>query len=465
MNKFLLLSFAAFAFFFSCKKDTFITSGDAQIGFSSDSVFFDTVFTSTGSVTQAIKVFNLNDQKIILSNIKLAGGSNSPFKINIDGAAGPSSNDIEMKANDSLYIFVTVKIDPNVANLPFLLYDSIQVAFNGNSRYIQLQAWGQNAHFLKNELIKGDVVWPNDLPYVISGGLVIDTGAVLSIQKGCKIYFHANAPFAVNGTLQVSGEKDENSKVYFLSDRLDDPYNGYPGSWPGIYFGAESVDNMLEYAVIKNAYQAVAVEGPALNANPKVILNECVIDNIYDAGILGAQTSIRARNCLITNCGKNILLGYGGNYDFSYCTVASYSNDYIQHKQPVLILSNYIDEGNGPVTSSLIANFTNCIFWGDDGSLDDEVAVYRQGDSVFNINFSNGLWKVKTIPDGVQTSAMIQNEDPLFIDINNQKRTYDFHLKKESPAVGKGKDIGINFDLEANPRPASQTDLGCYQTQ
>src|SRR6476661_2688734 len=110
MNKFLLLSFAAFAFFFSCKKDTFITSGDAQIGFSSDSVFFDTVFTSTGSVTQAIKVFNLNDQKIILSNIKLAGGSNSPFKINIDGAAGPSSNDIEMKANDSLYIFVTVKI-------------------------------------------------------------------------------------------------------------------------------------------------------------------------------------------------------------------------------------------------------------------------------------------------------------------------------------------------------------------
>ena len=463
MNRLLLLLFPAIIFIFSCKKDSFITSSNAQVGFSSDSLFFDTVFTSTGSVTQAIKIFNLNDQKIVLSAVKLAGGTNSPFKINIDGATGPEAGNIELAANDSIYVFISVKIDPTNGNLPFLLYDSIQVSFNGNSRYIQLQAWGQNAHFLKNQTIKGNVVWTNDLPYVIAGSLLIDTNAVLTINKGCKIYFHANAPFDIEGTLKVQGEKDDSSKVFFLSDRLDNPYNGYPGSWPGLYFGIQSVNNVLEYAVIKNAYQGVVAEGPSLNINPKLILNECVIDNIYDAGILGAQTNIQASNCLITNCGKNIILGYGGNYDFDYCTVAGYSNAYVQHKLPVLVLSNYIEQGNTVLTSSMHANFTNCIFWGDDGVVDNEVVTYQQGDSTFNVNFFNCLWKLKDAPAGVNTSAVIQNEDPQFTEINNQKRSYDFHLKTGSPAIDKGKDTGVNVDLDGNSRPAGQTDMGCYE--
>ena len=175
--------------------------------------------------------------------------------------------------------------------------------------------------------------------------------------------------------MKVQGEKDDSSRVYFLGDRLDIPYNGFPGSWPGIYFGTQSTNNLLEFAIIKNAYQAIAAEGPSTNSNPKVTLNECIIDNIYDAGILGAQTSIDARNCLISNCGKNILLGYGGIYNFTHCTVASYSNEYIQHKAPVLILTNYLQHGNTILTSGLTSNFTNCIFWGDNGNVDDEVVV------------------------------------------------------------------------------------------
>ncbi|MBS1600186.1 MAG: hypothetical protein JST75_18305 [Bacteroidetes bacterium] len=463
MNKLSLLLIPAILFIFSCKKDSFITSSNAQIGFSSDSLFFDTVFTTTGSVTQSIKVFNLNDQKINLSDIKLAGGINSPFKINIDGASGPDAGNIELNANDSLYIFISVKIDPTATNLPFLLYDSIQVSFNGNKRYIQLQAWGQNAHFLKNQIISGNVVWSNDLPYVISGSLLVDTNAILTIEKGCKIYFHANAPFEVDGTLQVQGEKDDNARVYFLSDRLDNPYNGYPGSWPGIYFGTESVNNTLEYAVIKNAYQGIVAEGPSRDVNPKLILNECIIDNIYDAGILGVQTNIQARNCLISNCGRNIIIGYGGNYNFSYCTAVSYSNEYVQHKLPVLTLANYIDQGTGSLSAGLTANFTNCIFWGDGGNVDDEVTVFQKGDSLFNVNFFNSLWKIKNNPVGVNTSSIIQNQDPLFTEINNQKRSYDFHLKAGSPAIDAGKDLGITFDLDGNPRPISQSDLGCYE--
>ena len=89
----------------------------------------------------------------------------------------------------------------------------------------------------------------------------------------------------------------------------------------------------------------------------------------------------------------------------------------------------------------------------------------RQGDSVFNVNFSNCLWKVKNFPPGVDTAAMIQNIDPLFTDINNQKRVYNFRLKNGSPAIDKGKDAGINIDLDGNLRPVNQPDLGCYETQ
>jgi hypothetical protein len=72
--------------FTSCKKDSFITSENASISFSANSLHFDTVFTSVGSVTQSLKVFNLNDQKLRLSKIELAGGVSSAFKINVNAA-------------------------------------------------------------------------------------------------------------------------------------------------------------------------------------------------------------------------------------------------------------------------------------------------------------------------------------------------------------------------------------------
>ena len=179
MNKsFLLLSAAVFFLLSSCKKDSFITSTDASINFSTDSLYFDTVFTSTGSITGWVKVFNPNNQKLLLSDIRLMGGNTSSFKINIDGSAGTESNNIELAAHDSLYVFVSVYVNPTAASLPFILRDSIRVAFNGNQKYIQLAAWGQNAHFLKNQIIASNTNWPNDLPYVILGGLQVDSNTI-----------------------------------------------------------------------------------------------------------------------------------------------------------------------------------------------------------------------------------------------------------------------------------------------
>jgi hypothetical protein len=286
--------------FSSCKKDSFITSGDALISTSTDSLKYDTVFTSIGSITQSFKISNPNNQKLLLSKVKLMGGAASAFKINVNGMTGPEVSEVEIAAEDSIYVFVTVNINPNTANLPFIVRDSIQIIFNGNSRFVQLEAFGQNANFLRNRIIKGNITWINNLPYVILGSLQVDTNATLNIAAGCKIYSHADAPLIIDGTLVINGTKQES--VVFTGDRLDEDYKDLPASWPGIYFRGSSKNNVLTFAIVKNAYQAVVAEQSSGNANPKIILHQCIVDNAYDAGILCVNSSIQADNSLISNC-------------------------------------------------------------------------------------------------------------------------------------------------------------------
>src|SRR6185436_11252499 len=157
---------------------------------------------------------------------------------------------------------------------PFIVRDSLEINYNGVNRLVRLEAWGQNAHFFRNKKITVNETWNNDLPYVILGSLVIDTNRTLTITKGCRIYLHADAPVVVDGTLLVNGLKDTVDRVYFTGDRLDEPYRDFPASWPGIFFRGSSKDNVFNYAVIKNAYQAIATQDLPASANPKIQLNE-----------------------------------------------------------------------------------------------------------------------------------------------------------------------------------------------
>ena len=457
----------ALFFLIGCKKDSFITSPDAQVTITADTLKYDTVFTTAGSITQSFKIINENSRKLKLSSVKLMGGNSSPFKINVDGFTEPEVTNLEIAANDSIYVFVSVIVNQNANALPFIIRDSIHINYNGKDRWVQLEAWGQNAHFFRNKKITVNETWLNDLPYVILGSLIIDTNKILTIDKGCRIYIHADAPVLVDGSLQVNGQKDTLDRVYFRGDRLDEPYKDFPASWPGIFFRGNSKDNILNYAVLKNAYQALALTDPSPNANPKLILNECIIDNAYDAGIIALNSSIRGRNCLVSNCGKNLYLLKGGDYQFIHCTVASYSNSFISHKDPVLLVSNYINVNNVPVIAGLTAFFTNCIFWGENGLVDDEVVVARAGSTgVFNVSFNNNLWKVQNNPStipGVTAAQIINNQPPLFDSINVFNRYYDFHLQAASPAINKGTNAGVLIDLDGNSRPVGLPDLGCFE--
>jgi len=460
-----LLIISLVIFFFSCRKDSFITSPDARVTITADTLKYDTVFVTAGSVYRSFRIINENNQKLRLTSVKLMGGSSSAYKMNVDGTSGTQFNNIEIEANDSVHVFVQVNVNPNANNLPFIIRDSIQVSYNGNNRLVQLEAWGQNAHFYRDKIVAANETWNNDIPYVILGSLLINANQTLTINKGCRIYVHADAPILVNGTLLVTGLKDTIDRVYFRGDRLDDPYKDYPASWPGIFFQTGSKDNVLNYAVIKNAYQAVGLQDPSPNANPKLTLNECVIDNAYDAGIISINSSVQARNCLVSNCGKNVLLAKGGDYQFTHCTVVTYANSFIDHRDPVLFVSNYITVNNNPVTASLNALFRNCIFWGENGLVDNEVVVSKSGATPFTVNFDYNLWKVQTTPANITSNQIINNQAPQFDSLNSQKNYYDFRLKASSPAINKGTIAGVTIDLDGKPRPVGLPDLGCFEKQ
>jgi hypothetical protein len=456
----ILISFVGFLF--SCKKESFITTADARVTITADTLKFDTLFVSAGSTYRSFKIKNENNQKLRISSLRIMG-SNSSYKINVGGIPGPQVNNIEIDANDSVYVFVQVNIDPNTNNLPFIVRDSLEISYNGINRLVRLEAWGQNAHFFRDKKIMVNETWNNDLPYVILGSLIIDTNRTLTITKGCRIYLHADAPVIVDGTLLVNGLKDTVDRVYFTGDRLDEPYRDFPASWPGLFFRGSSKDNVFNYAVIKNAYQAIATQDLPASVNPKIQLNECIIDNAYDAGILAVNSSIQAQNCLVSNCGKNIFLVKGGDYQFTHCTAVTYGNGFFQHKDPVLFVSNFINVNNATVSANLTAVFRNCIFWGENGLVDNEVIVLKNGNTVFNVTFDHDLWKVQTAPVNTTITQVIQNQDPLFDSININRNYYNFRLKTGSPAINSGVNAGVSLDLAGQTRPIGLPDLGCFE--
>jgi len=466
MKNILLLLTGLYSLFItaSCKKETFITSSNARLLISADSIKFDTVFTTTGSVTRSFRIINDNDQKLLLSKVKLMGGTSSPFKININGFAAHEQDNIEIAANDSIYVFVTVTVNPTTANLPFIINDSVLINYNGNNRFVQLQAYGQNANFLHNRVISTNTIWNNTLPFVIIGGLRIDTTATLTIQAGTKIFSHADAPIIVDGTLIINGTNA--NEVVFAGDRLDE-YKDVPAGWPGIYFRGSSKNSVFTYAVIKNAYQAVVVLQPAVNANPKLVMHQCVIDNSYDVGLLCINSTVEADNTLISNCGNGIVIQLGGNYTFTHCTMAAFSNIYLLHKTPVASISNFADVNGFTLTANLDAIFRNCIFWGDNGSVENEVVVNKQGNTIFSVTLDHCLYKAVTNPSHTTLIAEIKNLDPLFDSINISNNIFDFRITRNPQAPGINKGIITSFprDLDDKNRNNGLPDLGSYEKQ
>lgn len=464
--------------FSACKKDSVITSSSAKLGFSADSILFDTVFTTVGSTTKMFRVYNPNAQAINISKIRLANGSVSPFRINVDGISGTQLHDFEILAGDSLFVFVQVTVFPNNQNSPLLIKDSVIFETNGNEQHVMLTAIGQDVHLHKPDhfptnglppysIINCDETWTNDKPHLIFGYAVVDQGCKLTIMQNVKVYLNTQAVLWVydGGTLVINGSKDQ--EVLFQGARLEPDYKDVAGQWGKIWLSAGSKDNVIDWAIIKNGSIGVQADTLGVSTNPTLQISNSIIKNMSAAAIYGQGTYIKGYNCVFANCGQyTAAFSIGGKYRFDQCTFANYwSGD--QRTNPLLALNNYyVDYTNTLQIRDLdSAYFGNCIIY---GTLDDEIgldsSVYG---GVFSYKFDHCLIKSALNTSNVAYfDGVVANLDPKFKDVTAD----NYHLLQGSAAIDLGTGINplyIPIDLENMPRPNSNTtsipDAGAYE--
>ena len=279
------------------------------------------------------------------------------------------------------------------------------------------------------------------------------------------IYIHPNAPIIINGTLKAIGDTSSSDKIIFQGIRIDEPYKNYPGSWPYIYFSTTSKDNQLQHCILKNAYQGIVTENPATNTNTKVTLDQCILDNIYDRAILCSNSSLTARNCLISNCGFGLYIVSGGNYNFNHCTFSSFSNYFISHKESLVTISN--TNNSLTVSNPLNIVLNNSIIYGEGGFVDNEIVIPKHNTAIgFNVSMNSVLYKQKTNPANVTFTNSLKDVNPQFEEIDYSKNIFNFKLKSNSPCINTALAPTLSVDLIGKPRPVGvRSDIGCYEKQ
>lgn len=475
LNIFMMSALMVLIIFTSCRKDETISSDPSyKLSFSTDSIMFDTVFTTMGSVTKRLMVYNPNENSVIISKVKLAGGSNSPYRVNIDGASGTSVSNIEIGGNDSIYVFVRVTVDPVNDNLPLVVKDSVIFETNGNVQDVDLISWGQDAHFIvADQYIDGlppfsyiaregeNIHWANDKPYVIVGYGVVDSAASLTIDAGCKIHFYNSAGMWIYryGAIQVNGTLEE--PVMFQGVRLEQEYQDVPAQWDRIWINESDVNSEFNYAVIKNGTIGIQAETLRTGLSNTLVLNNTQILNMQGWGIFTRFYQIEGNNVIIANAGSSLLnLTTGGSYQFKNSTFANYWS-YDVRQDPLLHISDYFILQNGDeqliYTGDLEnAYFGDCIFY---GSLENEILLdkYPESTSLFNYNFDYSLLKTLNTNDEFYTNCIF-NEDPIFTDYLSN----NYHIDSLSPAKQMGIPMGNPYDLDGIER-GETPDLGAYQ--
>jgi len=460
----ILLFFAAFT---ACEEENFFRSSEAALEFSVDTVMFDTVFTSVGSITKNFKIYNPYNRPLQISNIRLASGGLSNFRLNVNGLpfSGENNfetNNVELASRDSLYIFVEVTVDPNNSNNPILEKDSVVFETNGNIQDVKLMAWGQDFHLIDGKLI-GTETWDPDKPYLVYGTAVVDSGETLTINPGVKVYFHNKAAIVVKGTVKVQGTIDE--PVLFQPDRLENLYSEVPDQWLGIFLRSESKGNEFRNAILKNGNVGIQVGDLENKGKSEVQLENVRIENMGYAGIMSIASTIMGENVIVGNCGKySIALVAGGNYQFTHTTIANYWGGLTAltpRRTPALFISNVI-YGDSIIRDLEKATFENSIIYGNSFN---EIEFGIHEGAAFNYFFDHCLVRVNNsfeVENPDHYRQVLKNINPQFVDpyddyiyeldslspvrdtvaLRSISKKVPFDLKGESRLEDAGPDLG-----------------------
>ena len=473
-----------------CGKVSYSDDPNLTLEFSADTVLFDTVFTTIGSVTLPLKVFNPNSSAALIEEIALVDGLNSPFRINVDGAVGPSVSDWPILANDSLWIFIEVTVDPTQGSNPFVIEDQIRFVTNGNEQAVTLAAWGQNARFHGGldeitVLPSCDETWAADLPHVIYGIVEVEPGCSLTILPGTQVHVHDGGGLLVyQSTLNIAGQLGQ--EVVFQGDRLDENYEDYAGQW-GIEldfefeteYGIEEVTAQrggiwlfggveceIRHAILKNGTIGLQVDTAGTSATAALTIQNTRIYNMSAIGMLAQGATIDGYNNLFYDCGQTTAaFTLGGSYRLDHCSFVNYWSEGVR-QAPSVLMTDWYEDINGiiQVRSFDGSSFNNCIFWGNNYSLTDfdefVVSLLNPPSDPF-VRFSAVDISNNEFPLGILENCTVDQAPP-FVSASNR----DFHIDSNNALWdGSFGQFSTPVDLDGNPRIIGNPDKGCYERQ
>lgn len=482
MKRFVLyiLSLLTITTFFSCsEEEVFSTNPSMLLTFSEDTVSFDTVISTVPSSTKRILIFNNNKEGIRINQVQLASGTNSLFRINVDGRRGPVVKDLEVLKQDSIFMFVEMTANIQNSNEPVMIKDSILFTLeSGTTQKIILEAHGQDAIFMyAPECKNGETMtFTNDRPYVIYDSLKVDSGATLNIEAGATLMFHSGAGMIVYGTLNINGE--EGKMVTLRGDRTDKiftylPYDRLDAQWEGIKLSSSSTGNTIQYADIHGSNYGIICDSTGVD-DTKLTMTNSIINQVHEYGIWSNSNKIEVSNSIISNAGIDCVNITGGNNEFTHCTIANFYALNVRRGSSLKV-ANTIDGIPYPLHKMY---FNNTIITGDHN---DEIFadIFRgnmeleKGDVEFNLLFNCCVVTTDTINAGeyfqdctVDDLKEEMNRRKHFKEIDSRACLYDFHLDSLSTAFEKGKDTYIKSlpkDLYGTPREKGKASIGAVQ--
>ncbi|CAM1344454.1 choice-of-anchor Q domain-containing protein [Tenacibaculum amylolyticum] len=480
----------------SCRKDFSTVSSFGRLEFSKDTVFLDTIFTNIGSSTYNLKVYNRSDQAISIPEIRLENGPTSNYRLNVDGIPGKTFQDVEILAQDSIFVFIETTIDFN--QVPDPLYTDKILFDNGtNQQDVDLVTLVQDATFIfpgrdpitleiDNLSLDGqstttqgrfledsELTFTKDKPYVIYGYAAVPANKTLTIEAGAKLHFHSNSGLIIDreATLKVNGTLDE--KVSFEGDRLEQGFDNVPGQWGTIWMRAGSRDNEINHSIIKNGVVGVLVDSIGSDTTPTLKIQNSEIYNQSSFGILGREANIEGNNLVIGDAGQVSFAGtVGGTYNLDHCTFANYWSNSLR-TLPAVLINNFFTFQNAQGQNIIgtadlkAANFTNCIIYGNNNI---EFVLDRAVGSSFNYMIENCLIQFDDFNGSFANNNELNFTDTTHYlnNIINQNPDFktpfeeDFRIGANSPAINKAKASPISLDILGVSRTAAP-DIGAYQ--
>lgn len=472
MTRLLAVCVASLSMLSCVDDDSFTTSPSARLTLPADTLTLDTVFSTVPSSTYSFWALNESGDGLRCTTVRLESGNQTGFRVNVDGSylgssAGYRVNDVEIRDNDSICVFVELTAPVNNSDAPVTVEDNLVFTLeSGVEQKMCLRAYSWDAKMMSNAVIRADTAISGEKPIVVSGSLTVAEGATLTILPGATLYFNSDAGMDVYGRLLCRGDAD--AKVEMRTVRLDRmfdylPYNYVSGMWQGVRFHEPSYENELSYTDIHGSFDGIAVDSADIERQ-KLTIENSTVHNCQGTALGAANARMTISNCEFSNTLGNCVSIEGGNVDMNNCTLAQFYPYDSNRGAALSVVQPAFSPASFVCRNTLITGYA-----------DDEVSIVRDesGTAGFDFSFHNCVMRTPRVEteDSLRFHDVVfeeysdttQGGKKHFVKIDTDNLRYDFRLSGTSAAIDSADPATATAADHDGIMRDERPDIGAYE--